>query len=154
MLFVARPGLEPGTPTLKVWCSKNHWASGPNGGSGRSRTYLAERRQIYSLRHSPWCNAPDLFLWSRPGLNRWPPDYESDALTNWATGPGIKNNEIKGAARRFFYITIKINLKYKKSNYKSRDTNQKEMLVSSYPFILQFILRYALSVYLYSIFIF
>ena len=26
-------------------------------------------------------------MWTRQGLNLWPPDYESVALTNWATSP-------------------------------------------------------------------
>ena len=30
-----------------------------------------------------------LFEWARMGLNHRPSDYESDALTNWATGPKI-----------------------------------------------------------------
>ena len=28
-------------------------------------------------------------VWTRQGLNLWPPDYESVALTNWATSPWL-----------------------------------------------------------------
>ena len=41
------------------------------------------------------------FVWTSLGLNQGPPDYESVALTNWATSPIVQNGVCGGKIRVF-----------------------------------------------------
>ena len=58
-----------------------------------------KRKSTYKISVSAWFS-----MWTSLGLNQGPPDYESVALTNWATSPefhefGCKDNEINGKRR-------------------------------------------------------
>ena len=46
--------------------------------------FTKKRKSTYRIFVSAWFSA-----WTSQGLNLGPPDYESVALTNWATSPGI-----------------------------------------------------------------
>ncbi len=49
---------------------------------GVRMVFANKRKRSYIFDVTPWFS-----MWTRQGLNLWPPDYESVALTNWATSP-------------------------------------------------------------------
>ena len=51
---------------------------------------------------TPW-----FWKWTSLGLNQGPPDYESVALTNWATSPSYENFFLAGAKVEHFFEICK-----------------------------------------------
>ena len=82
--LVENRGIEPLTSGLQSPRSPS-WANSPyDGAQIRIRalviiTPAATRLSLGWLLSQEW--------WAWQGLNLWPPGYQPDALTNWATGP-------------------------------------------------------------------
>ena len=87
-------GLPKNHTKLRKVTPKSHWAFYVHLMSTK------KRKSTYEKFVSAWFSA-----WTSLGLNQGPPDYESVALTNWATSPefrefGCKDNEINGKRRK------------------------------------------------------
>lgn len=67
------------------WNSCGRWIRTTSQGYEPYELPLLYHRDILIIKNS-------IQLWARRGLNPRPSDYESAALTNWATGPNIVTN--------------------------------------------------------------
>ena len=68
-----------------------------------------KNRNIHTTKKGRPSKSP--FVWSHLGLNQGPPDYESDALTNWAIGPFSVfekrlHKEASGKAMQYYDIFL------------------------------------------------
>ena len=61
--------------------------------------FTKKRKSTYKIFVSAWHS-----MWTSQGLNLGPPDYESVALTNWATSPVSDEGVTKSSAKLVYYF--------------------------------------------------
>ena len=75
-----------------------------------SHCFPIKRKSSYDFVVTAW-----FLMWTSLGLNQGPPDYESVALTNWATSPWILQFDCKGNSfllnNQIFWAFFSINQK-------------------------------------------
>ena len=60
--------------------------------------FTKKRKSTYKIFVSAW-----FLKWTSLGLNQGPPDYESVALTNWATSPSYTDFSLASAKVYVFF---------------------------------------------------